>query len=228
MHGPPDGVLARSPDLGLLEQLVDRAAAVEAGADRRQAADFLAHRPEHQWRCLALLHQAVEGAGQTADVAGEQGFTQAVDVVAGDVEHGVADLRITQLAGRVKQGQFLDFLVRGKQVALDAFGDELQAFRIGALLLPAQPAGDPAGQFGERRGVELDGDAGVGERREPGCLLLAPVEFGQGDQQQVVGRQVLAPLLQRGAAFLARLAGGDAQVDQFLVAEQREVAAGSE
>jgi hypothetical protein len=86
------GILARSPDLGILEQLIERPAGIDAAADGRQGADFLAHRPEYQRRRLAFLHQAVERARQAAHVAGEQCLAQAVDVVAGDVQYGVADL----------------------------------------------------------------------------------------------------------------------------------------
>jgi hypothetical protein len=48
------------------------------------------------------------------------------------------------LPGRVKQGEFLDFLMGGEQVAFDALGNEFQAFQVGTLLLAAQAAGDPA------------------------------------------------------------------------------------
>ena len=71
--------------------------------------------------------------------------------------------------------------MRGEQVALDALGDEFQAVDVGALLLAAQPPGDPARQFGQRRGVQLDGDAGIEQRREPDGLFLASVKLGQGD-----------------------------------------------
>ena len=74
----------------------------------------------------------------------------------------------------------------GEQVALDALGDELEAVEFGALLLAAQAAGNPARQFGERWRHQLDRDAGIDQRGEPDGLFLAPVEFRQGDQQQVV------------------------------------------
>ena len=99
------------------------------------------------------MHQPVERAGQAGDIAGEQGFAQAVDVVAGDVEHGLANLLQRQRAGRVEQAELLDFLMGGEQVAFDALGDEPQPFELGALLLAAQATGDPARQFGERRRV---------------------------------------------------------------------------
>ena len=130
------------------------------------------------------MHQAVQRPAQASDVARQQGLAQAVDVVAGDVEHRLANLRQRKRTGGVEQAELLDFLVRREQVAFDTLGDEFQAFEIGALLLAAQAAGDPARQFGQRRRVQLDGDAGIDQRREPDGLFLAPVEFRQGDQQQ--------------------------------------------
>jgi hypothetical protein len=53
-----------------------------------------------------------------------------------------------------------------------------------------------------------------------------PVELGQGDQGQHAVREALAIALQGVAAVAARLAIGNAQVDQLVAAEQRHVAGG--
>jgi hypothetical protein len=58
--------------------------------------------------------------------------------------------------------------------------------------------------------------------RHPRGLGGLPVELGQRDQGQVVGAEVLGVGLQGGAAVLAWLAARDAQLDQLLVAEQRQ------
>ena len=116
--------------------------------------------------------------------------------------------------------------MRGEQVALDALGDETQRVSTGLLLLAAQAAGDPRRKFGEIRRDQFDGDAGVGQRFQPGGLLLGPVETGQGDEQKCVGRRAGAVVLNGLSALAARLAGRDAQVDQLAAAEQRHVAGG--
>jgi hypothetical protein len=64
----------------------------ESGLDLRQRAHFLGHRPEHQRRRLAFLLQAIERARQARHIAGEQRFAQAIEVVAGDIEHGFLNL----------------------------------------------------------------------------------------------------------------------------------------
>ncbi len=64
------------------------------------------------------------------------------------VEHGALDLLKAQFAGRVEQRQFLDFLVRRQQVALDPIRQKIQAaLALGtaghALALQLQPLRDP-------------------------------------------------------------------------------------
>ena len=99
---------------------------------------------------------------EARDIARKQGFAQAVEIIAGDVEHGFLDLLQREFAGRVEQGELLYLLVRSEQVAFDAFGDEVQRVIAGLLLLPAQAPGDPRREFGEVGRDQLDGDTGLG------------------------------------------------------------------
>ena len=87
----------------------------------------------HQHRGLAFGLQAFEHAQRTRHLAGQHGFAELEDVVAGDVEHRRLDLLEAQFAGRVEQAQLLDLLVGGEQVAFDAVGEEGQA------ALPSSP-----------------------------------------------------------------------------------------
>ena len=225
LHGALEQRHARTPDARFLEQYVEWLALPQPGLDLGQRAQFFAHCPKHQRRRFALLLQAVEGPRQAHHVAEQQGFAQTVEVVARDVEHGILHGAQRQFAGRMEQRELEDFLVRGEQIALDMLGDEAQTVAVGALLLAAQAAGDPFGQFGERRRNQLDGGTGIGEVLEPDSLFLGPVEPWQGDQQDDLGRGPRAVLLQGGSAFAARLAGRNAQIDQLAAAEQRHVAA---
>ena len=121
---------------------------------------------------------------------------------------------------REQQRQFLYFLVGGEQIAFDAIRNEIQRFRIGFLLLQAEPAGNPLRQGPAQHGFGFDSDAGTFKRFEPGGFLAAPVEVGHVDQRDGIGRQRLAVVLQRFAAFLTRFAGGDAQFQQLARGEQ--------
>jgi hypothetical protein len=132
----------------------------------------------------------------------------------------------------MQQRQLLDFLVRGEQVAFDAVGEELQralAFVAGhhALALLAQALRDPLRQRIALDGLDLDARAVVLQRREPGAGargLVQPRQHHERERAVVAGRG-LGHLLQRGAAVLAGLARGDADLDDLLVGEQRERAA---
>ncbi len=156
--------MARGPrHLGILEQLIDRPAGILAGTNDGQGADFLAHRPQDQRRCFTFLHQAVQ-APVKRPRSRESSFAQTLEVVAGNVDHGIADLFQAQLPGRVQQAELHDFLVRGEQVAFDAVGEEGQGALTGLagfdlLALGGQALGDPAGATARARS---DRSAGSG------------------------------------------------------------------
>ncbi len=121
--------------------------------------------------------------------------------------------------------------MRGQQVALDLVGDELQRAaarfaRFHALVLQRQPLADPGRQPAAIDVVDLDRDAGALERLEPGGFRRGEVQPRQRDQHHQIGRGLRARQLrrhraQRLAAFLAWLAGRNAQLDDLAVAEQR-------
>ena len=82
-------------------------------------------------KCGAFALEAFEEAGTAGCIAFQKGCAQLVHVVAGDVEHGVADLGQAELAGWMEQAEFLDFLVRRQQIAFHPLGDEVDAGTLG-------------------------------------------------------------------------------------------------
>ena len=60
------------------------------------------HRAIALRRRFTFVYQPVQGPLEARQVAEQQGFAQTVEIVAGDVEHGIADLFRAQLAGRVE------------------------------------------------------------------------------------------------------------------------------
>ena len=159
--------------------------------------------------------QAFEHARETHGVAFEHGFAQMKYVVAGHIEHGLADVLKADRPRRKQQRELLHLLKRRHQIAFDFFGDEGERFGIGLLPLRFQARGQPLRQRGARHGLGFDGDAAAIQRLEPARLLRAPVDFGQVNQCHGIRRQVRAKRLQRRAAFHAGLAIGDAQFQQL-------------
>ena len=135
LGGGADGVLARAEDLGFFQRAVGGQAAVHGGADLREGAGFGGEGPEDQHRRSVFGAQALQQAGAAAAVAGQYGGAQFVDIEAGDIEHGVFHLGQGQCAGRMQQAEFLDFLMRGEQIAFNVAGDEFQRVLRGGLLL---------------------------------------------------------------------------------------------
>ena len=179
----------------------------------------------HQHGGFALGAQAVEHAQHPRGLARQHRFAQLEHVVAGDVEHGRFDILEAQLALRVEQRQLLQLLVRGQQVAFDPVGKEGQcglALRVVVhpLALRGQTLSQPGGQGAALDRIDLQADAVGIERAEPGGLLLLPVQPGQVDDGQHVVAALLGIALQRLAAILARLAVGDADLDQLAIGEQ--------
>ncbi len=204
-------------------------AAVHGVAGALEGADVLGQRPVHQHRSLALGLQAVKHAQRARRLAGEHSAAELEHVVAGHVQHSLLNLLEAQLAGRVQQGQLLQLLVRGQQIALHTVGKEGQRLLAGlaglhALALCLQALGDPLRQLVALHRVDPHGDAGAVQRTKPGALLLLAVQPRQVDDgQQALAlalRKWLAILLQRHRAFFAGLARRDADLDQLLVAEQ--------
>ena len=194
----------------------------------------------HQHLGLALGLQAVEHALHALGLAREHRVAELKDVVARHIEHRAFDVGPAQHAavlgrGRKQQGQLLDFLVRGQQIAFHAVGKKLQcaqAFVAGGHLQAhgAQALGNPAGQVGALHGVDLQGNAKVVQRAKPGAGFSGFVQGGQQHhgERRIIVLRALGQLLQSNAAFLARLAAGNADFDNLLVRKQTHAAAGGQ
>ncbi|TWG78717.1 hypothetical protein L602_000900000210 [Cupriavidus gilardii J11] len=116
--------------------------------------------------------------------------------------------------------------MRGQQVAFHLVGDELQRAppglaRLDALVLQRQAFGHPGRQPRAIDVIDLDRHTGRIERLEPRRLGRGEVEPRQRDQHHHIGRRLRRHRAQHLAAFLARFAGRDAQLDDLAVAEQR-------
>ena len=138
--------------------------------------------------------------------------------------------------GRVQQRELLDLLVRGQQVALDAVGEELQralAFLAAAATrcpCCASRCAIHCGSACRSTGSTWIGDAVAVERGEPGAVLVMASSRGSSTSVSVLSLPcaLCGELLQRRAAFLARLARRDADLDDLLVGEQAQRAAGGQ
>ena len=160
---------------------------------------------------------------ETRQIAREPGVGELEHVIARHIEHRLLDRLERQFAGRVHQAELHDLLVCGDQVAFDFGRDEAQGLGRGALFLPRQAFADPCWQGGCFDRFGFDQHAGRVERLDPGGLH-GLVVTGEGHQQQRaagIGLGESGDFINGAAPFLARFAGGDAQVDQRFVAEQR-------
>ncbi|KAF1858399.1 hypothetical protein Lal_00014910 [Lupinus albus] len=231
-HASPANCFARRPLTILSTCAACCSAASSVGSGMRRSAGSIMRSRGPQMRysfssapsgrpCAIPAFNFSSHAHEARRVAGQHRFRQFKNVVARDVQHGINHLIVGQLARFVQQGELLDFLVRRQQIALDAVGDEVEALAVRALVLGRETHADPPRQLRAFHVRDLDVDRGLLQRRHPRRLGRLPVQLRQGDQGQVVGVQVLRVVLQGGAAVLARLAAGDAQLDQLLVAEQR-------
>ena len=194
----------------------------------------------HQHLGLALGLQPVEHALHPQGLAGQHGFGQLEHVVACHVEHRTFHLRQRQYprvggAGRKQQAQFLDFLVGGEQIAFHPVGKKLQRVlallaRSHALALRGQALGNPLRQRGALHRLHLHADAVIFQGHEPGGGLGGLVQARQehDGQRAVIALRLLGQLLQGGAAFLARLAAGNADFDDLLVGKQAQAACGGQ
>jgi hypothetical protein len=155
-------------------------------------------------------------------------------VVAGDVQDRGLDLLEAQFAGRVQQRQLLDLLVRREQVALDAIGEELQGAlallaRRDALVLLRQALAIHCGNAPALDRLQFDRDPVAFQRGRTRRLLRLEVQPGQQHQGEgaVVAGGAFAICCRACCRLLARLAGGDAELDDLLVREQAQRAAGA-
>src|SRR5207249_9062726 len=120
-----------------------------------------------------------------------------------------------------------DLLLSGKQIAFGGIGKELQGVGAHPLLLPRQSCGDPAWQLVTLEWIDGDGHAGALESREPGRGLCRTIEPRQRDERHRVGIRIGGAVLEHSRALSARLATGNAQIDEFATAEKTQVAIGT-
>jgi hypothetical protein len=114
--------------------------------------------------------------------------------------------------------------VRGKEVAFDALGEIREGIAVRGLLLPREPLRQPGRKRRARDRLHFHDRAQAVERGEP--LRLPPRSLGSRHrhQQHDVGIRALAVGGERLRAGGVRLAGGQAQLDQLAVAEERGAA----
>ena len=171
--------------------------------------------------------QALEHALHARSLAGQSRFGQLEHIEARHIQHRAFDLRLGQFTLGVEQGELLNLLVGGEQVALDLVGKEAQAAltgfaRLDALTLVGHALGDPGGQGGALDRLKRQADARALQGLKPGAAFGGLVQSGQADQGEHIGAVggALGQLLQSGAAFFARLARRNAHLDQLAVAKQ--------
>jgi hypothetical protein len=87
----------------------------------------------------------------------------------------------------VQQGELLQLLMGGEQIALDPVGKKGQGALTGlavfdALALLDQTLGDPLRQGAALDRIDTHADAGAVQGLEPGAVHLRLVQLGQGDQ----------------------------------------------
>ncbi|OIQ74090.1 hypothetical protein GALL_442680 [mine drainage metagenome] len=137
------------------------------------------------------------------------------------------------LAGRTEQGELFDLLMGGQQIALDPRHQKIEQSppRVACgqgESVALQPRGDPARQLRQLDAVHPHNHAVLRQSAEPGGFLRGGVEPRQDDQHQHIGRQAVRQRGQRLAAVAARLAAGNAQLDQAAAAEQADFTAARE
>jgi hypothetical protein len=113
----------------------------------------------------------------------------------------------------VEERELLDLLVRGEEIPLDAVGDERERGFARALLLARKARADPQRELLPVDREDVDHHPGRGERTEPGRVLPCPIEARERDEREGVLRQPGAVRADRLGAVGARLAGGNAQLD---------------
>ncbi len=193
-----------------------------------QQADLAGQAPEDHRRLDAFAAQSFQDAQGVGRFTAKGSVDQAEDIEACAVgDRGLYGGGV-DLVALGEQLELFDFLGGGEQVAFHARGDQLQGFGAGGQAGLGQALANPLRQLvdvdrpdlDELRGVAID--QGLG----PLGLLRAAIELGQAEQEHGVFRRPLQVFLENRRAFVAGLAGGQAQFDQALLGEQRQAGAG--
>ena len=228
LFGAPDAVFAQRHG--------QRTALAHGVFHAFERAYVFGQRVVHQHFGFAFGLQAVKHALHAHALPGQHRLGQLEHVVTRHVKHRAFNLRQRQHAvvlggGRKQQAQLLNLLVRSEQIAFHPVGKKLQrvlAFHTSshALALGAQALGNPLRQRLALHRLYLQGHAAVFQGQKPGGGLGGLVQPGQEHDGQgaVVALGLFGQLLQGGAAFLARLAAGDADFDDLLVGKQAQAA----
>ncbi len=127
-------------------------------------------------------------------------------------EMGVADDSLLQIGDadglwRREQGQLLDLLARGKQVALVGVAHEVDGIRQRLEAKALEAGAHPAWKELGLRVVDRHIGADLIELVEPGSLHLGLVETTAAQYQQQVGVELLANVADAGGQILVHLGG---------------------
>ena len=197
----------------------------ERGGQADEGADVFGNRPQQQDGFFAFFFESVQKAGDAQGIAfhpcaGKLEHVETGDV--GDGGFGIGD--VDGMVLRVQQGEFVDFLAGGEQVAFDAFGKqgERVGFDVESDLF--QTTLYPLRQGLRANGFGFEYRAFGGERGEPFCLRLGFFELGQQDQGDGVFGQAFGEGLQRIAAVFAGLAVRNVDFQKFQVGEKPRAA----
>ncbi len=220
-QGAAHQLLPAAPDTVLPVQFALRAPPGQPGRDATQGAQLAVQAPGQEHRLQSLGAQAGMDPRHPPGLAGQGGVDQLEEIEAGAVADAAQYLLGARLAPLQQQGQQLQLLSRGQQVALDPLGDQGAG---GGIELQSQgrgPLADPARQPLRRHRPDLYHGAGLLEGPAPGAAEGLAVQLRAGDQQQVVRRRVLGPGLQGGPPLPSRLALAQPQFHQTAAGEQR-------
>ena len=124
------------------------------------------------------------------------------------------------MALRVEQGEFVDFLFGGQQVAFYALGKQGQRVAFDAEAEFFQTAPYPLRQGGGADGFGFEHDASGRQCAEPFGLRLGFFQLGQHDDGYGVFGQAFGQRLQGFAAVFTGFAAGNMDFQQFQVGKQ--------
>ena len=194
--------------------------------NRQELADFPPQGTEDREWFFALRAQPGQRARSGSVIALEGAVAQIEGCIARAVGDHARQRASIQRAGFGKELEFLDFLARREQIALDPLGQHAQRLLIRAETGGLQPLPQPAGQVATAHRPRTHADARLIERLEPGGFLGIAIARAQMHRDHRVGGRMRRDLAQHGSPFSAGLSGGDANLEEFAVAEERHARTG--
>ena len=190
--------------------------------------DVLGELPQQQLDAFALGFQRRDDAQRAGGVRREPRLRQLEDVVAGDVGHRALDGLRAEFTLRQEQAELFDFLPRGEQVALAAVGEKGERLRRHPLPLPGEARRDPRRQRLAFQRIDGDRDARSASAVNHDEDCAARSSFGSVTSNSWSDPGWAAQISSALAPSTARLAGGDAQIDELARTEETEIGAGRE